>query len=70
MFFLNNSMYEKMTKKCFNNKNVLHVNARCPEDSGKSTILKQMVHLYGGGYPEDKRQYFKHIVNGNVLECA
>jgi guanine nucleotide-binding protein G(i) subunit alpha len=36
-------------------------------ESGKSTIFKQVNHLYGNGYSEDMRQRFTPIVHSNCI---
>jgi len=38
-------------------------------ESGKSTLFKQMITLYGKGYPEDERISYKQIVFQNTI-CA
>ena len=35
--------------------------------SGKSTVFKQMISLYGEGFPEAERKSYKTIINGNVV---
>mmetsp|Transcript_4470 Transcript_4470/g.7645 ORF Transcript_4470/g.7645 Transcript_4470/m.7645 type:complete len:355 (+) Transcript_4470:227-1291(+) len=39
-------------------------------ESGKSTIFKQMKHLYGCGYSEEDRKKMKPFLVGNVIEGA
>lgn len=36
-------------------------------ESGKSTLFKQMITIYGSGYPEKERRTFKSIIHNNVI---
>ncbi|KAJ3363424.1 guanine nucleotide-binding protein subunit alpha [Allomyces arbusculus] len=38
-------------------------------ESGKSTILKQMTLIHGGGYTDSDRQAFREIIFANVLQA-
>mmetsp|Transcript_8566 Transcript_8566/g.9718 ORF Transcript_8566/g.9718 Transcript_8566/m.9718 type:complete len:353 (+) Transcript_8566:61-1119(+) len=38
-------------------------------ESGKSTLFKQMITIYGKGYPEEDRKEFKYAVHKNTLEA-
>jgi len=37
-------------------------------ESGKSTLFKQMVTLYGKGYSEAEREKLLDVVNSNIIE--
>ncbi|KAI9150927.1 guanine nucleotide-binding protein subunit alpha [Blastocladiella emersonii ATCC 22665] len=39
-------------------------------ESGKSTILKQMMLIHGGGYTDADRQAFREIIFSNVLQSS
>lgn len=36
-------------------------------ESGKSTLFKQMITIYGKGYPEDERRTFVSIIYNNII---
>eukprot|EP00954_Amorphochlora_amoebiformis_P005915 465820-Amorphochlora_amoeboformis.AAC.1 len=36
--------------------------------SGKSTVFKQMISIYGDGFPEVERKTYKSIIHGNVIQ--
>jgi GTPase SAR1 family protein len=36
-------------------------------ESGKSTLFKQMITIYGKGYPEDERRTFAPIIYNNII---
>jgi guanine nucleotide-binding protein G(i) subunit alpha len=36
-------------------------------ESGKSTLFKQMITIYGQGYPEKERRTFKPIIHNNII---
>jgi len=36
-------------------------------ESGKSTLFKQMITIYGKGFPEDERKTYANIISNNVL---
>lgn len=36
-------------------------------ESGKSTLFKQMITIYGKGYPDSERKTFTHIIYNNVI---
>jgi len=36
-------------------------------ESGKSTLFKQMINIYGTGFPEKERRGFKSIIHNNVI---
>jgi GTPase SAR1 family protein len=38
-------------------------------ESGKSTLFKQMIALYGLGFPEEERMTFKPIIAANIIQC-
>ncbi|CEP00154.1 unnamed protein product (mitochondrion) [Plasmodiophora brassicae] len=38
-------------------------------ESGKSTLFKQMIKLYGPGYSEEERRKFDHIIYANVISA-
>lgn len=38
-------------------------------ESGKSTLFKQMIALYGLGFPESERLTFKPIIYANIIQC-
>lgn len=40
------------------------------EESGKSTIMKQMKILYRGGYTKEEQLEYKAVVFGNILQAA
>jgi len=38
-------------------------------ESGKSTLFKQMISIYGNGFPEEERKGFTHAVFTNTVLC-
>ncbi|KAJ3176463.1 hypothetical protein HDU85_006886, partial [Gaertneriomyces sp. JEL0708] len=36
-------------------------------ESGKSTLFKQMITIYGKGYPESERKTFTSIIYSNII---
>jgi len=38
-------------------------------ESGKSTLFKQMIQIYGKGFPEEERKNYRPIVCQNVVQC-
>jgi len=38
-----------------------------PGESGKSTLFKQMINLYGKGFPDDDRKGFREAVHVNII---
>jgi len=36
-------------------------------ESGKSTLFKQMINIYGTGYPEEERKSFEAIIYNNII---
>jgi len=36
-------------------------------ESGKSTLFKQMIQIYGKGFPEEERRTYKNIIFNNVI---
>jgi len=38
-------------------------------ESGKSTLFKQMITLYGRGFPEEERRGYTHIVHQNTISA-
>jgi GTPase SAR1 family protein len=39
-------------------------------ESGKSTLFKQMITIYGKGYPEEERKTFAPIIYNNIITSA
>ncbi|MES1908236.1 MAG: hypothetical protein MHM6MM_001209 [Cercozoa sp. M6MM] len=37
-------------------------------ESGKSTLLKQMISLYGEGFSDEDRRQYVHVIYGNAIE--
>jgi len=36
-------------------------------ESGKSTLFKQMIHIYGNGFSENERKIYGPIINNNIM---
>ena len=36
-------------------------------ESGKSTLFKQMIQIYGKGFPESERKGFTNIIYNNII---
>jgi GTPase SAR1 family protein len=36
-------------------------------ESGKSTLFKQMIQIYGAGFPDQERLNYKNIIHGNII---
>mmetsp|Transcript_590 Transcript_590/g.781 ORF Transcript_590/g.781 Transcript_590/m.781 type:complete len:357 (-) Transcript_590:374-1444(-) len=39
-------------------------------ESGKSTLFKQMITIYGKGFPKEERMHFTQIIFNNVIQSA
>ena len=39
-------------------------------ECGKSTFIKQMRIILGGGFPEDQYEYYLRVVHKNLLQAA
>jgi GTPase SAR1 family protein len=39
-------------------------------ESGKSTLFKQMIAIYGSGFPEEDRKSYTNVIYANIVTCA
>src|SRR5687767_10102053 len=45
------------------------MNAGCAE-AGKSTFLKQLIQIYGKGFPQSERRTYTPVVFSNIIKAA